>query len=52
MDTEFSSECWILGGEVVGPGVGHIKVEARPSGDELICSTNIYCVVILCQAFD
>lgn len=26
---EFSSECWILGGEVVGSGLGHITVEDK-----------------------
>lgn len=29
VDMEFSSECWILGGEVVGSGLGHITVEDK-----------------------
>lgn len=27
VDMEFSSECWILGGEVVESGLGHITVD-------------------------
>jgi len=29
VDMEFSSECWILGGEVVRSGLGHITVEDK-----------------------
>ena len=51
LSTEFSNEHWILGREVMGSGLGQIKVEAHPYGGEFICSTNTYGMVILCLAF-
>lgn len=50
LGTQFSSSCWILGGEMRGSGFGQIKMKGHPSGDSFIFSANICCVVIPWQA--